>query len=144
MDIPAQYAEQDAVVQKLKHLDSRLGALSYIVKNGSEKLAHDTVFIRTKSYDKINVWSPEAKKSAIRLPKIIDVELSFEFHGEIPRAKSFRIMYLGEEVFNGALGSSKINNIVEGKEYTLEILSSSGKVLLSKGFLSRKEVRINI
>ena len=38
------------MVSKLKHLDSRVGALSSVEKLGDEKVSSDTVFVRTIDY----------------------------------------------------------------------------------------------
>ena len=44
-DLVFTYAEDSEVVSKLKHLNSRTGALNYVVKNGDDKLSQDTIFI---------------------------------------------------------------------------------------------------
>ncbi len=49
-DLVFTYAEEEDVIKRLKHLDSRVGALSYVLKDGSNKISQDTVFIRTKEY----------------------------------------------------------------------------------------------
>ena len=42
--------KDEDVIQKLKHLNSRTGAFSFVDKRGYEKVASDTVFIRTGFY----------------------------------------------------------------------------------------------
>ena len=49
-DLTFTYVDEDQAVQKLKHLDSRNGAFSYVEKDKGEKIARDTIFIRTKEY----------------------------------------------------------------------------------------------
>lgn len=51
-DLVFTYADDDSVIMKLKHLDSRIGALNFVSMRENEKLANDTVFIRTKEYAK--------------------------------------------------------------------------------------------
>jgi hypothetical protein len=42
--------ETDKVIEKLKLLDSRIGALSFIIRNGNEKVQEESILIKTEAF----------------------------------------------------------------------------------------------
>lgn len=151
-DLIFTYADEDAVVQKLKHLDSRVGAFSYVVKEGSNKLSQDTIFIKTKEYNNY----PAGKQSAIKCPKPpnltnMRINLSARISSEqqkttVTEISSLQLYYLGEEIEDIEISHhmETKSKVIEGKEYTLQITNKRGKVVFSEEIVAKREIDVNL
>lgn len=127
-------ATEEEVVLKLKHLDSRIGAFSYIVKSGDEKISQDTIFIRTKDYERRReAQSLNQGPDYARPPEIIDAKIcleaivsdSVEQRSVILNMKGIRLLFLGEEVAEAEIINGKLPTIaglLKGKEYMVQLL----------------------
>ncbi len=152
-DLIFTYAEEDAVVLRLKHLDSRIGAFSYVVKRGRDKMSKDTVFIKTREYSNAagNWRVPMAKK---RLPCLINMRINLsatispgEKRSTISELQSIKLFYLGEEIDELEIDSSTITTkaeLIEGKEHTLHVLNKKGRTVFSKDIISAKELKVDL
>lgn len=134
-DLIFTYACEEDIVLKLKLLDSRIGAFSYVLKKNDEKHAQDTIFIRTaectdKAMPCINALDDYVRKSGIHLPAIINTKLSvvFDIVGEASKLQQnvqyIRFWYLGEDLATHVInGSGTIaQELIEGAEYALQFL----------------------
>jgi len=158
-DLVFTYAEDDVVIQKLKHLDSRIGALNYVVKNNTEKLSQDTIFIKTKDYEnksegfkRNNLLEEYITNSKIRIPKRISMKIYFEMFSSdklkknITGIKGISIIYLNEEIASAEIknGHARVSDLIEGKRYTLNLVDGNKRVLASKEINAAQEIKINI
>ena len=159
-DLVFTYAEDSEVVSKLKHLNSRTGALNYVVKNGDEKLSQDTIFIKTKYYQnelldadkdteqhksmKYQISARQHVNSRISLSA--DVQQS-DKHPIFNKLKYVRIMHLGEELISFDLEKHNISDpvccdLLEGAPYTMEFLDERGKTLASAMAVASDTIKI--
>ncbi len=134
-DLVFTYAEEKDVSLKLKLLDSRIGAFSYIVKQGPEKLAQDTIFIRTAEYSpkegaRGNPVVDYLRESGIRTPAIIrsQFNVSVDSSGEESKLQQsscyVRLQHLGDEVFTHKIGAecAITQELIDGIDYVVQIL----------------------
>jgi hypothetical protein len=141
-DLIFTYACEDDVVLKLKILDSRIGALSYVLKNGDEKHTPDTTFIRTAEYvDKAslrtNLLDAYIRKIGLRVPTTIDTHLNivFDIKGEASKLQQgihyVRFRHLGEELATHVISGASIivQALTEGSEYTLQFLDRRERIM---------------
>jgi hypothetical protein len=159
-DLVFTYMDDDATAQKLKHLDSRIGALSYILKEGTEKISPDTTFIRTIDYRQSNCdtktnilfdYMQDKKiEIALKIPCTITINLEENENQYKPMAGlcSIRIIYLGEEIVDGFsldVDGPKLIlkcNLIPSKRYQIDLLDKKGKTLNSKSFTASEEIII--
>ena len=145
-DLVFTYAQEDSVVSKLKHLDSRIGALSTVERDGNEKTSGDTIFIRTVSYgngktgDTGLVYRYALNKGIVK-PPVIDCRVSLRRDVDSPMLKSgvkfVRFKYLGEalseqEVEGGGTGIWVVQRLIKGRKYGIELLDDRRRVLWSE------------
>ncbi len=141
-DLIFTYACEDDVVLKLKLLDSRIGAFSYVLKDNGEKLAQDTTFIRTVDYsDKssfhINALDAYVQKRGLRVPAVINAKFSIflDIVGEASKLQQnthyMRFKNLGEELFIHTISGSCtiMQELIEGSEYTIQLLDRKERTI---------------
>ena len=151
-DLVFTYAEEEAVVQKLKHLDSRIGAFTYVAKRGSHKATQDTIFIKTRDYSNVP-HSETVPKTKAKPPASINMRINLSItvspddkKSVIADLQSVKIFYLGEEIDEVQIDSSTIvtKKLIEGKEHILQVLNKKGRVVFSKEIISEKELYLNL
>jgi hypothetical protein len=143
-DLVFTYANEDDVAQKLKLLDSRVGAFSYITKTGAERITQDTVFVRTKEYDNASTQVYEnpldalIKNSALTLPSECNTTIRIEANKMDEQACrlaasicTIKFRYLGETIAEHAIEPNKEINqpLLCGKMYKLQILDRRGRIM---------------
>jgi hypothetical protein len=141
-DLIFTYACEDDTVLKLKLLDSRIGAFSYVLKNDDKKLTQDTIFVRTAEYaDKAslrtNALDAYVRKRSLCLPAIINTKLGvvMDITGEASKLQQSihyaRFKYLGEELATHVISGSGIimQELIEGSEYTLQLLDKKERIM---------------
>ncbi len=157
-DLTFSYVKEEEVVQKLKHLDSRLGALTYVAKTEEEKKACDTIFIRTRNFTQKEEFSNEIENYlsslSLKTPKKINSQLYIEANVNsdmqkeiILNMKKARITLFGDENIDVDIVGNILpcfEGLFEGKEYTLQLLDKRDKPLLSQKTIAKKEIRIKI
>jgi hypothetical protein len=156
-DLIFTFAEEDDIPLKLKLLDSRAGAFSYIIKEGKEKITQDTVFVRTKEYHNVSVQinkNPTGalmEHDAIKLPSEIDAIVRIEADNSTPNkfiasAYAIRFKYLGEIIAEHVIESSKYitERLIEGKNYTLQIVDKKSRVLHEASVTARNRINVTI
>ncbi len=141
--------KDDAVASRLKHLDSRVGALSYMGREGNTKATRDTVFIKTIEYRDTpsaagNPIDEYVRKRRISTPRSIKSSIII---GPMPESVAgMRMSYLGEELFEIGIDSAPLvfqAELVEGRTYWVELLDQRGRVVESRDVEAASEVRIN-
>lgn len=170
-DLVFTHAERDEVISKLKHLDSRIGALSYIVKDGNEKTAKDTIFIRTMDFEaerrapgstganSVSAWSyREVFTQVPEVPKEIETTISINLRkdeayskGELPaknRLLTVRINFLCEMVSERQIECREHAELKEemlkGRPYKIEVLDERKKIICSKRVFAQEKIDIDV
>lgn len=155
------YALEEEVIQKLKHLDSRIGAFSYVMKSGSDKISQDTIFIRTNDYYNAVRGQPHAiddylSSRGIKPPETIDAKICIDAvvsdsenqKDAILNARGIRLSFLGDEVAETEilLGDKlpTVKSLLQGKEYTIQLFDKKGRVLFSTKAIADREIKIAI
>ena len=156
-DLVLTYAEDQELEMKLKHLNSRNGALNYITKEGREKIANDTVFIRTMDYEEKGVYRPDGicdymRDNDISVPQESDYEILFASLDEracerILKSEGIRasIRCLGEEIAEVPVSSDaekrlKVRSrLVPQVNYAIAILDSRKREIVVKSFVAGSE-----
>lgn len=146
--------EQEEVVLKLKILNSRLGAFSYVSKNGKDKRQQDTIFIKSKIYEldstkmKINPITDYIDSLKIRETRLINCKIEVGLAKE-KETENFsqtpyyiKIDFLGEELAMIPISylESDTLQLLEDKEYSIYILNKNNRVL--KKFLVNASEKI--
>ncbi len=148
-DLVFAHAEQEDISSKLKHLDSRVGALSYVSKEGNEKRAHDSVFIKTKEYMNLPVSEYQnpvlayAKKRRLAASKRIVSTIVVRASDDV---LGLRIMYLGEEIGQYVFGEGpKVvsGELIESRSYSVELLGPRDRVLRRLEVVATPEIGID-
>ena len=158
-DLVFTYADEDDVTLKLKLLDSRVGAFSYVTKSGTEKMTQDTVFIRTKEYDTENNQTYEnpletlIKNSSLTLTSEVNTAIHISVNANDAQACrlaaamcAIRFRYLGEVMAEHAIETNKDINqpLLRGKRYKIQILDKKGKILKESDINARNKVLITV
>jgi len=158
-DLIFTYADQDEVALKLKTLDSRIGAFSYVSKKGEAKLQQDTIFIKTRTYNygkfsgsynpivdylnKYNLRAIENIKCKMSLKPIDYQDLKST---ELKDFSYIRISYLGEEILTTEF--SKLESLelslFKNKDYKIDILNKRGRVIKEINFIASEKIYLGI
>jgi hypothetical protein len=158
-DMVFTHTEDDEVVLKLKHLDSRIGALSYVLKVGGDKLAQDTIFVRTTDYAESAVpsgtdISKYMEENRISVPAELECMIEIVFEPQADKASrravevySGRITYLGDVVdeFDVSIVEGRFSTfcgLVMRRDYKLDLFSQTGRKVFKLGFVAEAEVKI--
>ena len=149
-DLIFAYVDQDEVVLKLKTLDSRIGAFSYVSKKGIEKKQQDTVFVKTKTYDcrstpdsynpitdYLNEYKLCAAKQIRCKMTLKPIDYQKLKSNELKDFYYIRLSYLGEEVLTAEFNrlESLEPYLLENKEYKIDILNKKNRIL--KEYISK-------
>lgn len=150
-DLVFTYAEQEDVVLKLKHLDSRICAADFVRKERGGRVSGDSVFIRTLDYGEDSAMGGHEPVSDLKVPEA-NREISMSIAVTDMRAQKARIAswlsvyFLGEEMERAVLidGGCRIGGALEGRQYTARITSEADRVIGSCAFTARRDVHILI
>ena len=159
-DLVFTYAEDSEVVSKLKHLNSRIGALNYVVKNGNDKLSQDTIFIKTKYYKNTHseidniMGRHKATKYGVSARPRVNSKISLsadaqelDKHQIFTRLRHLRIMHLDTEIISFDLEKYNMSdpfycNLLDGAPYIMEFLDEKGKTLASTKVVASDTIKI--
>lgn len=150
-DLVFTYSDMDNVIMKLKHLNSRIGAFDFIRKIGNEKISSDSIFVRTSDY---NLKRFDANTKGLYERKRIEVKKDDRIKSEftlldirkkgdnLKRISSARIIYLGEIIDSQEIEENKfvVNDLLEGREYILELLGESNRQFYRHKFIAREKI----
>ncbi len=155
-DLVFTYAEDDKVVSKLKHLDSRVGAFSYVVKEGTEKFSNDTIFVRTIDYaNVVTKIEPKPINCNAKIPRSVCVQFAIEARVSedvkrnviLPNLSELKVFYLGDEVANMPITETwkrKAEGLIEGKSHKVQFIDRKGKVLAETSFTAKEHVSLKL
>ncbi len=144
-DLVFTYAEQDEVVAKLKHLDSRLCAVNFVAKSGDEKLASDSVFLITKHYKE--QAAAAARPSRHGVSRGIRARVTIEDKREGDRKSreiaGLAVSFLGEGLCNVRVaGGAASFSALEGRLYSLVLVAANGKQVASMKAAAHANMRL--
>ena len=155
-DLIFTYSDEDSVVSKLKHLDERVCALTYISRDESGKQSHDTMFVRTHDFRGYENGAKNAGESCLRRiePKTEDCLISVVFPDpktrELPVEKICfaKILYLDDVVCSEEArpednGIRVRAELMAGRKYRIELLDSRLKLVWESDFFADLEVSIH-
>ncbi len=146
-DLVFTYAEQEEIVAKLKHLDSRAGAFDFVSKTGDEKSAGDSVFIRTLDYTDKHGENTFHKSGR---PKGQKINMSITIEDKRTKGAkgiaSISTEYMGEVISVKKLenGTAMVNDALPGRTYTVKALSEVGKPVASCVISATQKVTVDI
>lgn len=153
------YSEEDEIVKKIIHLNSRVATLNYVSTSSEEgsRITHDTIFIKTKQYNHLfkeshNIILDYLSTNNIRLSENMQVSLKFSYPKNMKqlsekatRIKSIRISYLGEPLIEKNIISNPIHvSLMKHRLYTLEILNDKSNPIKTLKIIPKKIVNIEI
>jgi hypothetical protein len=148
-DLVFTYAEQDVVVSKLKHLNSRIGAVSFVTKYGDEKLSGDSVFMKTLDYlPKINSvkGSYEIEKLKVKSESEIKMLVNIEDRRKESARKvaELTLFFIGEKACSNPIidNSCTITSILSGRQYTITLVSEGNRALGSCKVIACRKLRL--
>ena len=141
-DLIFTYACEEESVLKLKLLDSRIGAFSYVLKKDGAKLTQDTIFIRTAEYgDRKSAVTNEIEEylhdNGLRVPATIKTRLSIsrdasDHEDRLQQSVHYvRVKHLGEELATHSVSDNDTiaQSLLEGSEYTLQLLDRKERIM---------------
>ncbi len=173
-DLVFTFSDDEEIVSKLKHLDSRIGAFNYITKENGKKISNDTIFIETNEYNDegndstdcsagINAIAHHLDKRDIRFaeksmctlsiikqdtkPPHTELEKKQNMKAEKKEITFIRVSYLGDEIAEQELksGSNECKlELVIGRKYTFQFLNKNKRAIFSESISARKRTVIEI
>ncbi|MGI0100602.1 MAG: hypothetical protein ACREBH_02695 [Candidatus Micrarchaeaceae archaeon] len=158
-DLIFAFADQDDIMMKLKTLPSRVGAFNYISKDGFEKRQHDTMFIKTGSYehhfpeDCSNPIKGYVRKSKLSPANTIKCRMIIKpadyqklKGNEIKEFAFIRLCFLGEELETIALGEigARELSLLDGAEYTICVLNRNKRILKEFAIRASRDICLDI
>ncbi|MGC8537847.1 MAG: ATP-binding protein [Candidatus Micrarchaeia archaeon] len=157
-DLVFSNADTDAVVLKLKHMDSRMAAMDYVIKEGKEKISSDSIFIKTKDYEQALISSAvldsyERNKLRFEEPQKGDVEIMLvQCMGGADGAQAEKEFYSAQvESFAEIIEEADIHarrcifhGLVYGKKYRVNLLNAKGKIVVKSDICADSSVSICI
>ncbi len=149
-DLVFTYAEQEDVVAKLKHLDSRMAASNFVSKSGGEKLSHDSVFLRTCDYEPKTTASVDRPQAAARRHRntgLIKVRIAID---DTRKAKNRKVALLSVSFLGENLCHTEIKDNecafdgLPGRLYSLSLVSDEGRHMASCKITARASIKLKL
>lgn len=134
-------AEPEKVVEKLKLLDSRVGALSFITKKGKEKIQEESIFVKTEAF--VQTAIPLPTLSNKDTAATIEIELTFGDGFEYSNM-SIKVMYLGELNQQLHLKNYFKIQLVESRKYYFCLINDKGRNVAETPIVIKPTIRIFI
>ncbi len=165
-DLIFTFSNKEEIISKLKHLDSRIGAFNYIIKENDKKISNDTIFIETYEYKEIenkenkNLIEEYLEKNKINYARehicnIIVIKKEVQKNEKDMKnldyikneILSLRINYLNDEIIEYELKNGhnefKLNLLLNHK-YTFQFLNNKKRVIYSELKDIKKHINIEI
>ena len=123
--------EPERVVGKLKMLDSRMGAFSYVIRDRGERLQQETLFIRTLDYADGAPYREERQAVEEAEPETCAVSVSFGDEEGKEAQYMLGFSYLGEPVGERNIGKEAKAEIRlrPGRTYGVSLSNRKGRIL---------------
>ena len=142
----------------LKHMDSRMAAVDYVIKEGSEKISSDSFFIKTQNYVQAQISpsvldSYESSKLKFKEVKRGDVEVilvqcmgGIEAQGAPQEFYSAQVEAFGEIIGEADMHAKRciFHGLAYGKKYRVNLLNAKGKIALKSDIRADSAVSICI
>ncbi|MCL4389033.1 hypothetical protein M1397_00240 [Candidatus Marsarchaeota archaeon] len=136
--------EEEEVAAKLKHMDARIGALSFVSRDGNLKIAHDAIFIRTLDCPDAtaildNPIEEYRRLHGLQAPKEMRVKINVRCDG-----CRIRLSYLDDTVLDcdAPKGRGMTHWLVRGRRYRADLLNEKGRVVYSANVTASKIIDI--
>jgi hypothetical protein len=134
--------DNNKVIEKLKLLDSRVGALSFITRRGKEKVQEESVLIKTEAYDiaQKDLHIEKIGHSNDFIKTEFKLTLGDRFDGS---RSSVEVKFLGETMFRFTLiKETSYVDLVQGRKYTLCLTNDKGKIVTSIPIIAKPEINL--
>jgi hypothetical protein len=120
-------AEPDQVVEKLKLLDSRIGALNFIVRKSKEKIQGESIFIKTETFE---IQPTNFGKRTQTSNNEINSEIRITFADGFENSNStINVRYLNEPVSQFEASSQVKTKLVKDRIYIFSLINEKGRVV---------------
>jgi len=149
--------EEEAIITKLKHLESGYGALNYILEDSNTKINPDTIFIQTIKYNELvknpilqNQQSKYKNQNVIKQHKnkyLCNSNITVSFNESKKLPSYIRLSYLNTFIIEIPVSSSVVtfkHKLIKSKIYSLDFLSSAKKMMKRVEFESGREIKIEL
>ncbi|MEM0148000.1 MAG: zonular occludens toxin domain-containing protein [Candidatus Micrarchaeaceae archaeon] len=136
------YPNQDELIMKLKHLDSRIGAFDYISKKEGNTSSHDSIFIKTEDFLLPHINLYVHKK---HINPVISCKISIEDkrQKQSKQIYALRVYYLGKELDTYLIQNNFcILSLLPERYYCVDLLSEQLHKITSCKFFSKKDIKI--
>ncbi len=162
-DLVFTYSNEEEIISKLKHLNSRIGAFNYIIKNNNEKIANDTIFIRTMDYFEDNKIKPNPiekylKINNIKLAKnikseiIVNKEIVINDNYNLKKIENNQINFLKVNYLNDEIIIYKLNeghnkfklDLINSRKYSFQFLNNNKRIIDQMILEGKKIIKINL
>ena len=148
-DLMFSIADEDELIRKLKHLDSRVAAFSYVEKVNGDKIVQDSVFIRTAECPTFEHSIASNGQISDLKRKVKEIPIKFiVFNTDYGTHEYFiRILYLWEEISFHKIDrdvQAFRNSIPKGRAITIQLLDRKQKILTEKKAIAHTHMEIKI
>ncbi len=119
--------EDSEIAIKLKSLDSRVCALSSVMRDEGVIVQRETVFIRTKEFS----YKPIIRKVNNSIPdeaETVNAHVSIKTIDQKSRDAVLKVIYLADEVAKVLCNSEEQIRMLNGREYVFQILNQKGRI----------------
>ncbi|MGC8567893.1 MAG: ATP-binding protein [Candidatus Micrarchaeia archaeon] len=148
-DFVFSFAQDTDIVLKLKNLDSRIAAFSYVVKDANTKRSHDALFVKTEEF---NIKKSQVPYYKAKHPNNIKVLISLISDNSEKSLKALdsisciKFVYLGEEISSFSFPFVKIEQkLLKNRMYDTFLYDKKGRQIKKWSFLAKyKEITIKI
>jgi hypothetical protein len=118
---------QDSVADKLKTLEQRVCAASYMTLCGGSKEPASPIFLRSQA---LAISTRPEHDACIEAPDTVTIVRVFDNGGKPLQNKRIELAYIGEKEFSGATddsGAVVVGGLLSGKQYTMAVLGEKKK-----------------
>ena len=119
--------EDSEIAIKLKSLDSRVCALSTVVRESGVIMQRETVFIKTKDF----AYKPKIKDVEVPIQdadETLDALVSIKTADQKIKDAVLKVIYLTDEIAKISCNSEERIQMLNGREYIFQIVNQKGKI----------------
>ncbi len=134
--------ETEKIIEKLKLLDSRVGALSLVTRKGKEKVQEESILIKTEAFEQtaINIPTTATMASESRTPAKLKVTLGDNFDDS---TFSLQLKFLNEALYEiKPIRATNQLNLIENRRYKLCLLNDKGKIIAETEILGKPQMQV--
>ena len=134
--------ETERIVEKLKLLDSHVGALTFVTRKGNEKVQEESVFIKTEAFQQ--PLDTFLTKNDSNPKNLVTTELNIIFGEGFDGSKSrieFRFLDESTHELIPTKDSYKIDLILERK-YLVYLINEKGRIVAETAIIGKPNLNI--